>query len=171
MVAVPAVPTFAAGKKALASDMTTLASVATYATLRPCAIALRTTNQTIANTTRTAISFDTEHYDNDGLFTAGTTTITITRAGVWEIETFISFTANVTGMRWSAIFLNGAQITQGADVPATGGNTTPVLTVMRRSLIVGDAITCQVFQSSGGALDTSNSGDGQQRMSAFFVAG
>jgi hypothetical protein len=171
MVAVPAVPTFAAGQKLTAAALTTLAQATTFAIARPCAIATRTTTQSIPNTTRTAVTFDTESYDNDGLFTAGTTTITITRAGVWEIESFVAFASNATGMRWNAIFINGVLIQESASVPATGGNSTPVLCYMKRVLVVGDAVTTQVLQSSGGALNIDGSTDGAHRMSATFIAG
>lgn len=170
MVAVPAVPTFAAGQKATAATLTSLAQVATYAVARPCCIATRTTNQTIANVTRTSIVYDTESFDNAGLFTAGASAIVITYAGVWEILSFTSFASNATGMRWNAIYVNGVSIAQTSQVPATGGNTTPVTAVLRRSLIVGDSITTQVFQSSGGNLDTTGGGDGNAFMSALFIS-
>lgn len=72
----------------------------------------KSANQSIANNTGTAITFDQENFDTDGFHSTSTNTSRITipsgKAGYYLITGTLSYAANSTGGRWCFVKKNGA---------------------------------------------------------------
>jgi hypothetical protein len=132
----------------------------------------QTTVQSIPNATFTDISFQTEDLDNFNSHSAGTPTRFISqREGVYVFAgggTFASSVAGARAARWAA---NGAAVPGGQNQGSQGSVTNWVgaPTIMRR-MVVGDFMTLQAYQSSGGALNTNVTGENQWTMSAWWIA-
>lgn len=115
-----------------------------------------TANQTIANSTFTAISFDSEVYDTDTMHDNSTnpTRITFTTAGKYDVT--ICFTwggAPGTAAEYT-VRLNGTtQILYASVRPAGAGELTFFWGMPERSFSAGDYIELRVRQNSGGNLD------------------
>jgi len=113
----------------------------------------RSTNQTLADATLTAISFDTVIRDDPACWAVGTPTrLTIKLAGAYMITGQCSFNTSATGRRVVGILLNGAtyinyQTTNGNSAAATHVSTTVI-----RYLAVGDYLEMMGYQNSGGNL-------------------
>lgn len=111
------------------------------------------TNQTISNTTETAINFNTERFDTDAFHDNSTNNTRLTvpsgKAGKYLITGFVSF-GPATGQRYILIRKNGlAQNYVGFTATAGEGGTTASVIY---DLIVGDYIELFVYQASGGNL-------------------
>ena len=117
----------------------------------------RSTDQSIASATPTAVSFDTVVYDTAGLanLVAHPTRLTFPAGGHWLVGACCTFAANATGTRTANIVVNGAN-----DVVALGGGGVvvtaadfPILTGSTVWLFAaGDFVELQVNQNSGGNL-------------------
>jgi len=122
-------------------------------------VGCRVTNsiaQSIANSTRTTITFDTETFDTDGFHSTSTNTGRMTipsgKAGKYLVTANVTFATNSTGAREIYLFKNGnfySQVFAVATATGSSGNALPDLV----SLAVGDYIDIRVEQSSGGSLD------------------
>lgn len=113
---------------------------------------LRTSNQTIADSTSTAISFDTDStngaYDDGGYWDAGSPTrLTIPTTGYYAFYSEGVWDTNTTGARFITIRLNGATNIQQHLGPASGSGP--------RNMVMGiyyftatDYIEAVAFQNS-----------------------
>jgi hypothetical protein len=115
----------------------------------------RNNNQTITNNTNTAISFDTETFDTDGMWAIGDPTKLVAQlAGKYVITCSARWDGNATGSRVVSVkkngttFLsqNGSKDVEGNHVIVTGSPTIA-------TLAASDYIEIIVFQDSGGNLD------------------
>lgn len=129
---------------------------------RPFGRAGRTTAQSIPNAAWTAISFNSELTDSDGMvdIAGQPTRVTCVTPGNYDIHASVAMTANATGMRGIRIHhFNNAGASQGiygshihlSNTAATGSN---LVTSTAIPLAAGDYIQIEVYQSSGGALNT-----------------
>ena len=123
---------------------------------RPMARAYRSTAQTIANNTLTALSMDGQLYDTDGMFTPTDTKIYAKRfSGYYFINGACSFVANATGERLVGIKKNAAVYLA---VHQCAPNPSDAVTVLNVSTVeyfaVNEYIELFVRQQSGGNLDT-----------------
>lgn len=121
----------------------------------------RTTNQSITNVAYNSISFDSEVYDTDSMFAPTSTNITIKTAGIYLITAMMSFASNATGVRITLVEKNATAAGNGTflvrDIRgAVNGDATFLTLVTQSSLAVNDTLRLTVYQSSGGALNTSN---------------
>ena len=111
--------------------------------------------QSINDTTWTSISFDTENEDNDTIWAAGAPTrLTVVHPGFYLVTATAAFAYSAFGAeRALRVLLNGG-IAGGAPFYANG-TTAPQATVsLLRYLAAGDYLEAQVYQNSGGALNT-----------------
>lgn len=119
----------------------------------PRATARRSTNQTINNNTITAISFDTEVADTDGMFAATDTKITCVTPGVYLVnaQTSWSLAATVTTRMVTAIRLNGTTtIADDERVSSTTeGEQQNISCVI--PMVAGDYVEIVVFQTNAAA--------------------
>lgn len=133
----------------------------------PVTVALRTTNQSIANGTSTpvAIAYDASPIHNDvpGTFTPASGTFVATVAGLYKITAQASFDINATGSRiiqiGKALAATPTVFTvtrEGYAATASGGREETVPVVNYVQLAVGDVVRAQVLQNSGAALNITN---------------
>lgn len=141
----------------------------------PVAIGARVYNSaaiSIPNSAFTALTFDSERYDTDGLHDTSTNTsrLTCTRGGIYLITAHVVFAANTAGVRYVNIRLNGT-----TDIASHGGSASnafetaySVSTIYQ--LAVGDYVEVRVFQSSGGALNVNSSGNTSPELAMHRLA-
>jgi hypothetical protein len=90
-------------------------------------------DETITPGTPTALTFDTERYDNGGLHstTSNTSRLTAVRAGKYLITGHVIWDAGSSGSRWVRIRLDGATMIAGIndDGPSAGSPVQSVATV------------------------------------------
>jgi hypothetical protein len=122
----------------------------------------KSANQSVANNTNTAITFDSESFDTDGFHSTSSNTSRVTipagKAGYYLITGTLSWAANATGGRWCYLRKNGSMVSAIA-VPYAmqGSSASGVWTAGAFSHIgnfaVSDYIELFAEQGSGGALN------------------
>lgn len=122
-----------------------------------------------ANGAYQTISWDTESIDNDGMFTASSTTMTVVTPGIYLIHGAFSFAANAVGVRYAQIYVNGASAAVVQDEHAGGAYIATRQISHVVSLVAGDTIALAAFQNSGGNL-AYNVGSVWCRLSAIMVS-
>lgn len=119
--------------------------------------------QSISTATWTSLTFDTEEFDTDAFHSTVTNTSRLTvpsgKGGKYLIGGVFSWAGNANGTRNGRIYLNNT--TRLIDVgwpPHTtaAAQRFPIMTVY--DLAVADYVELQVFQDSGGSLNTSITG-------------
>jgi hypothetical protein len=135
---------------------------------RPCCLVTRSVAQTgIVTGTPTAITFDTEVFDNASMFTASSDTITVMRAGIYAIHGYVAIESNATGYRRPLIEApSGLFVTIDAR-PAVNGDATHMTITAMTSLTVGQTVKLYVDQTSGANRSTA----GTPRLGVYWVAG
>jgi hypothetical protein len=123
-------------------------------------IATLSTAQSIANNTPTTAAINAQFTNtmaativsNSIIIPETTTKIVVTANASWDIS--------ATGTRTIAIFKNGAAITGGgSSIVNSAGYTIQNITSAMLQVVTGDAISLQVTQTSGGALNLLNTSD------------
>lgn len=117
-------------------------------------------NISIATGTATALTFNSERYDDGSLHStaANTGRLTAPVAGLYSIGASVEFAANAVGVRVVIVQLNGTTNLVRQDQAASGaGNFIGVSTEYRLS--AGDYVEAVVFQNSGGNLNVNSSGN------------
>ena len=112
---------------------------------------------TIANSTNTNLTFNTELYDTDAFHSTSTDTDRITipsgKAGKYLITAAFAFDSNATGERSMRLLTNGSTTDYDNRVWAGFGSSSGLTTMVISRVVnasVGDYYTIRVFQSSGG---------------------
>lgn len=116
----------------------------------------RSTAQTLANATFTAMAYDTERWDSDGLFDPGVATrLTCRTAGRYAVFAHLTFATNAGGARIAYITRGASQVQVAADerLPAPAGVGTSISLGTVVTLAVGDYLEVLAYQTSGGSLD------------------
>lgn len=119
--------------------------------------------QTISNATGTNLTWDTEDYDTNSFHSTSSNTDRITiptgKTGYYHFTGRISMVANATGLRSGGVVKNGTTYVIGCDINNQGSSATAVL-VFDRVLYAtaGDYFTMTIYQTSGGNLNTDNTG-------------
>lgn len=118
-------------------------------------------NLSIAHNTVTALTFDSERFDTDGLHSTASNTSRLTApvAGIYFVSGNIRWAANGTGRRDLYIVVNGTT-TVAADSrpPVSGADPIDQSISTLVNLAAGDYVELQVYQSSGGALNVEVAG-------------
>jgi hypothetical protein len=127
------------------------------------------TTQSLANSTWTAITMNSETYDTDGFHSTSTNTSRITiptgLGGYYLAIGNLAFAANATSWRGIGIYKNGSEVV-GAYTDYAGGTTGTVQIISDiMNLVAGDYIELYGRQNSGGNLNTS----GASNVSWFTV--
>lgn len=139
----------------------------------PSVIARRAAAQSITNATWTLITFDTEDRDTDSMFTLGAADrLTIVTTGLYHVIFKAGFVANTA---FDRVFQICKGVTVDVNVFARAafksGNVDGTATVSADiPLVAGDTLSGQVYQNSGGALNTEANAFGHPRLSARWVA-
>lgn len=141
----------------------------------PRAGASRNSVQSITNGAWNLITFNVEDHDTDGMFTTGSgNRFTCVTPGRYEVIFTASFVANNTGTRGWLIakgVVAGAGVLGMNLVPAvqTFGSASTVQTEV--VLAAGETVSCQMFQSSGAALNAqANVGNEPHKATIRWVA-
>ncbi len=129
-----------------------------------------TADQTISNTTNTAITWSTEGFDTDSFHSTVTNTSRITipagKAGKYQVNLFGSWYNNSTGVRILSIYLNGA-VVKVVKMQSVLEEQSQMI-AMTLNLSVGDYVEGYVYQNSGGSRIFYTSGD-QGHMSMSYL--
>lgn len=111
--------------------------------------------ETIANNTLTALTFDSERYDNGGLHESVThpSRLTAVKAGKYLISAHIMWANNATGKRMLHLALNGTTYL-ASDIRAAAISEYLAISVNTvHHLAATDYVEAMVYQNSGGNLD------------------
>ena len=128
------------------------------------AVASLGASMAIANTTSTAVIWDTEQVDEGGLVDIGAqpTRITIVNTGFYLVTAFIPWGISGTGIRTIGIRPNGSSIiarTVNSAASFVSGSTPQQSVTFIGVLTAADYLEVLVYQSSGGSLDVLTSFD------------
>lgn len=114
--------------------------------------------QAISNNTQTAILFDVEVYDTDGIHSTISNTSRFTvptgKAGYWQVSFFFTWDGNATGTRNIYLYKNGSFNAYLSANPAATNQGTNNATMVYY-FAAGDYIEYYAFQSSGTTLNVS----------------
>jgi hypothetical protein len=118
--------------------------------------------QTISNATDTKIAFDNESYDTDAFHSNVTNNTRITipagLSGYYRVTANLGFLANTTGRRIMAIAFNGGGNISQIEFSPAGSNVEPAASITDTYFLnVADYLEINVYQTSGGNLNTSGS--------------
>lgn len=144
----------------------------TFTTGVPFFTGYQVATQSIANNTWTAITFDSEYFDDDGGHSTVTNTsrYTCQVAGRYELTGCFVVAFNTTGLRAAKLAKNGTPITGSAVfIQASPSVGTSVLTTIPVQLAAGDYVELNGWQGSGGALSTLASADSGCVLTAKWV--
>jgi len=122
-----------------------------------CAVYKVTTAQTLSNDTDTDITFNAEDFDTNSYHDNTTNNERITipsgKAGKYLLQTAILFASNSSGVRNVAFKKNGTTVMGSMLNPALSSFAQRVQHIYIADLAVGDYITVNVNQNSGGNLN------------------
>lgn len=126
------------------------------ATNRKRAAASGTALQSIPNNTNTNATFTVEDLDNDNMINLGVdnAAITVVTAGLYLVQGSVRFVFNTVGSRQAGITIAG--VNQGSNRSATAIITSQAQVDVTMLVFgtVGQIFRLNVFQTSGGALNT-----------------
>lgn len=128
-----------------------------YGPNRAVAAVSHSTTQSIANTTSTALIFNTESVDAFGMHTASGSRLTVPTSwgGWWLVRAYFAFASNATGYRQGVILANGANVVAAQTTPATNGTAHDISVSALVYLTATQYVEAFCSQSSGGALNVS----------------
>lgn len=135
----------------------------TDAHFQPCARVTHSLAQSISSATNTALAFNTERYDQDGLGTSTIhdNTVNNTRlicrvAGKYSIGGNVEWAANATGVRDVFLRLNGSAYIAYSRFSTVVASTIQQGIATDWELAVNDYVELVVFQNSGGGLNVNS---------------
>lgn len=128
----------------------------------------RTTNQSIANASATAISWNAEDYDSYGLYSSGDA-LNITIPGRYIAVAQADFAANATGVRSAVITLDGTTTIGGISTPAHAAVARLNVHSLPFTVTTTTAVRVVVEQNSGGALDVVASGNVSPGLGIYYL--
>lgn len=154
-----------------ATDLNTYVrdNISWLATDKPTCRAKRTSVQSIANSTLTAIQFDAEDWDSASMHSTSSNTSRITvpsgGGGKYAIGWYWYWATNTTGRRVMRVNKNGSLLLEIENYKdASVGTCTPNGLIFDTA-VAGDYYEVIAFQTSGGALNV----DGVSVPAYFFV--
>jgi hypothetical protein len=181
MATVPSYTTFVAGSILTAAQLNSNVRDGGnfWLTVKPVAVTRATAAQSIPNTTFTTVLFDTDDYNNDGMHSTITNTgrLTCVTAGRYLFAFTGGLTSNATGIRATKLQIDyqaGGNRALGGSSDAAGNSTEYASSVVGTELMsVGDYVHMDLYQASGGALNTTityfGGSNGACRASAWWI--
>jgi hypothetical protein len=136
---------------------------------KPAVRAYHNTTQSIPHNTDTALAFNSERFDTDAIHDTVTNNsrLTAKTAGKYMITGHMEMDANATGVRTMHIMLNGTTVVAMQTGPGLSGNTAQMSVSTIYELAVNDYVELRVYQTSGGALNVTSTGN---RAAEFAMA-
>lgn len=113
--------------------------------------------QSIPNTTDTPITFNTEQYDNAGMFPGSGTTVTFTSSGAYIMAFRGTFATSDAGYRLARGIVNGTTTLVGRSSNSGGTGPVAITFVGMFGFTAGNTFTVNVQQTSGAALNITSS--------------
>ena len=116
----------------------------------------------IPDNTNTALTFNSERYDNDSIHSTSSNTsrLTATTAGVYQITGHVGFQAGTTGRRQINLRVNGSTYIAIQDLPGTVPSSEVYLSVSADyKLDAGDYVELVAYQNDGSARNVLASGN------------
>jgi hypothetical protein len=134
--------------------------------------ATKTANQSLANATLTAVTFEgTDILDSNSFHnpSSNNTRMTIPTGydGKYLIQATIEFASNTTGGRELQIYKNGTTVLQYVTTDAEGSLSIAISGTF--GLVATDYVEIRAYQSSGGALDIWATNSGYTNATSFQV--
>jgi hypothetical protein len=134
-------------------------------------------SQAVPHATYSAISFDNEEYDTDGMHDTVTNNsrITIKTPGLYDIKATVLWQANTVGTRFLYLRKNGSGNSITGAIALASSPTSPAYETAQQIsatllLAAGDYLEVVGYQESGGPLNViASSGSGSTAMSAVLV--
>lgn len=166
-----AIPVFSVGGQLHAADLNFLLAP-------PRAILRQTAVQSLANTTWTVVSLDTQDEASDCTTTTGAAAkVTINTAGLYHVSFDMGFSSSAAGERFTSITKNGNSpaataanallLSSQAGGFAGAGTLASGAGLLR--FVAGDFLQLYAYQSTGGVLNTVIWG-GAPKMSVVFAS-
>jgi hypothetical protein len=113
--------------------------------------------QSVNDSTTTALTANSENFDNDGMHStvSNTSRITATHAGRYQFIASVNYAAHATGTRQVAMRVDGSTIiSPNVQVASAGGSFSTALTLVANIVLtVGQYVECVVVQRAGVALN------------------
>ena len=127
----------------------------------------------LANNTGTIVNWTAENFDSDAFHDLSTNTSRLTvpsgKGGKYLVSAMGVYAANATGVRATALRLNGTTYVGEFAASVTGAGTNQSTTVVAiLNLSAGDYVEVDAFQTSSGALNL-GSGLNQSKFSMSFL--
>jgi hypothetical protein len=119
----------------------------------PVLLAEQTVAQNIVTATPTPATFTTLARDNYSGYSTATSTYTVPVAGTYVLNVLMHWAANATGARQALLKQNGTATVLISNATPNSGAVTTVLSGSVQCA-VGDTLTIQLDQTSGGNLST-----------------
>lgn len=120
-----------------------------------CAV-YASSSQSVSDNTPTALTANTERFDNDAMHSTSSNTsrITIQTAGRYTLSTVVRFAANATGIRLVEFYVNATdRHFVGQHISASGVSTTIISGSQPLTFAASDYVEVRANQTSGGSLD------------------
>ncbi len=139
----------------------------------PLFVGYQTSAQSITTATWTSLLMDTEVIDRDGGHSTVTNTsrYTAQTAGYYRCSGLFSIAGNTTGRRGTRWAVNGTVITSTDVLLPSASATSGFPTYTREVFLnVGDYVELQVFQDSGGSLNTPTAAENQSGVALRWVS-
>lgn len=138
-------------------NTTALAFAPVARAVAPACRVYKATGQSINNITLTALTFDNERFDNDGMHSTSSNTsrITFTKPGVYVVSGSVAWDSANSKNVWLGIRLNGVSSSSylaAQWTPAGFSAEATVSTIYK--FAAGDYIELMVYQQHGSALST-----------------
>ena len=109
----------------------------------------------IPNNSTTALTFNSERWDNDDMHSTASNTsrLTCVTPGIYSVYGNIRFASNNNGNRIIAVRKNGSVVWANHRAMAIQGSNHPLSIATQIDLDTGDYVELLAFQSSGAALN------------------
>jgi hypothetical protein len=127
--------------------------VASGKTVTPFAAAHSNANQAITTSTNTAITFQVEDSDNDGIFSPTSTQFVCRTAGIYYAVGSVIWEANANGQRYLFIGKNGADTNETSWRPGAATSSPRQQVSGLIELAVGDVVELYAIQDTGSNLN------------------
>lgn len=118
--------------------------------------ATKSGDQSLSNSTSTAITWDVEQYDTSAIHSTSTNTSRFTvpsgKGGYWQLNAVISFNTNASGSRYILVKKNGTTDVGQVEFVASSASYNAGWYNATYDLVAGDYLEIFGFQNSGGSL-------------------
>lgn len=117
---------------------------------------VRSTDQSVNDSTWTDLEFDVESFDTDTMVDLGTfpKRLTATTAGIYLLVGSVNFAGDVDGVRKVGFFLNNSVYIHTVNAPNQGASVQATVQIMAVvQLAAADYVTMRVYHEAGAALD------------------